>query len=91
MDLTQQAARLTVPTLILCGSRDTLTPPTLSEQLHRLIPGSRLSVLDGAGHMLLLERPDLVNEAMASFVRSRMPEARPRHGIIRRLLDRLTS
>lgn len=91
MDLTQQAARLTVPTLILCGSRDTLTPPTLSEQLHRLIPKSRLSILDGAGHMLLLEAPDLVNQAMESFVRSLMADGRSGRGMIRRLLDLLTS
>src|SRR5260370_42373043 len=51
MDLTDRAARLEVPTLLLCGSRDRLTPPALSEQLSVLIPRARLRTIEGAGHM----------------------------------------
>ena len=67
MDLSDQAVRLHVPTLILCGGRDTLTPPALSEHLSWLIARSRLRIIEGAGHMLPLESPDRVNEEILEF------------------------
>ena len=67
MDLTASAAALRVPTLILCGSRDRVTPPALSRHLHATIAGSRLEMVDGAGHMLLIEAPDVVSRAIAAF------------------------
>jgi pimeloyl-ACP methyl ester carboxylesterase len=70
MDLTHQATRVTVPTLIMCGSRDRLTPPALSQRLRDLIPRSRLHLVEGAGHMLLLEVPALVSREILSFARS---------------------
>lgn len=70
MDLSEQATRLEVPTLILCGSRDRLTPPALAERLNELIPGSRLRIIDGPGHMLLLEVPERVNQEILNFVGS---------------------
>jgi len=67
MDLGGPAARLDVATLILCGSRDKLTPPALSARLTGLIPRSRLRIIEGAGHMLPLECPDRVNEEILEF------------------------
>ena len=67
MDLTEPAARLDVPTLILCGSRNTLTPPALSERLASLIARSRLRIIEGAGHMLLLEVSASVNQEILAF------------------------
>jgi pimeloyl-ACP methyl ester carboxylesterase len=97
MDVTEQAARLDVPTLILCGSRDRLTPPALAERLHELIPASRLKIIDGTGHMLLLEAPEDVNAEILSFVGSIVKLAhapafgafrgRRRRSLVRRLLD----
>jgi len=70
MDLTEQAAALDVPTLVLAGSRDRLTTPALAERLSALIRRSRLRVVDGAGHMLPLEAPDPVNREIVTFVES---------------------
>jgi pimeloyl-ACP methyl ester carboxylesterase len=96
MDLTARARALRVPTLVLCGSRDQITPPALSRELHGLIAGSRLSVIEGAGHMVLMEAPGLVNGEIQSFadgialplrVPARVPH-RPRswvHRLLRRL------
>jgi len=70
MDLEEVARGLRVPALILCGSRDKLTPPALSERLNDLIPSSRLLVLEGAGHMLPLEAPERVNRQILEFVGS---------------------
>jgi pimeloyl-ACP methyl ester carboxylesterase len=67
MDLTAVAATLRVPTLILCGSRDRVTPPDLSRRLHAAIAGSALQIVDGAGHMLLIEAAGAVNRAIAAF------------------------
>ncbi len=98
MDLEEVARGLRVPTLILCGSRDKLTPPALSERLNDLIPDSRLLILEGAGHMLPLEAPERVNRQILEFVESQegfgprrlrqiLSEIKP--SIFRRLLDRV--
>src|SRR5439155_14584432 len=57
MDVTEFAGRLRVPALILCGSRDRVRPLALSRHLNATIAGSRLSLVDGAGHMPLIEAP----------------------------------
>jgi pimeloyl-ACP methyl ester carboxylesterase len=97
MDLSEPAAGLEVPALILCGSRDRLTPPALAEHLGALIRGSRLQIVDGAGHMLLLEVADRVNQEILSFAGSLVAlaeapslsavEARRARSLVRRLLD----
>ena len=68
MDLTEQAAALEVPTLVLAGGRDRLTTPPLAERLSALIRRSRLALADRAGHMLPQEAPEWVNREIATFV-----------------------
>ncbi|WP_051503898.1 alpha/beta fold hydrolase [Sphingomonas jaspsi] len=63
-DQRDRAARIAVPTLILCGDEDSITPPSLSEELARLIPQSRLEILNGAGHLANAEQPKIFNEAI---------------------------
>ena len=60
--------RITVPTLILCGGDDLLTPFKYSEFLHAEIPDSRLVRVPDAGHLLMIEKPDPVNRAIKAFV-----------------------
>jgi pimeloyl-ACP methyl ester carboxylesterase len=67
MDFTEVAKALRVPTLVLCGSRDQVTPPVLAADLHASITGSRLSIVEGAGHMVLVEAPDVVNREIDAF------------------------
>ncbi|HEX8476545.1 MAG TPA: alpha/beta fold hydrolase [Pyrinomonadaceae bacterium] len=57
-----------VPTLILVGSEDVLTPPADAEAMHRAIGGSRLEIIDGAGHMPNVERPSEFNRALSDFL-----------------------
>ena len=78
MDLEEAARRLHLPALIVCGSLDRLTPPALSAQLHALIPGARLDIIEGAGHMLPLERPAELNARIRAFVRPAEPATPPR-------------
>lgn len=68
MDLRPVLASIAVPTTVLVGSRDTLTPPRLARQLVAGLPDAELLVLPGAGHMLPLEAPDRVVEAILATV-----------------------
>jgi pimeloyl-ACP methyl ester carboxylesterase len=61
-----------VPALIVAGTRDPLTPPKYAEYLAAHIPDSELHVLDGAGHMLTLERPSEVAAHIERFLSTRM-------------------
>lgn len=67
-DSTAQLAGVRVPTLIVCGDEDTLTPPSDSDAMHRAIPGSRLVLLPGAGHLASLETPDPFNAELRQFL-----------------------
>jgi pimeloyl-ACP methyl ester carboxylesterase len=67
-DIRDSVSRIQVPTLILVGSEDKLTPLKWSEYLHGNIKGSELEVIAGAGHMVTLEKPNEVNKRIASFV-----------------------
>ena len=57
-----------VPTLVIVGEHDQLTPPAESERMLELLPNARLTVLDQSGHMSNLENPDAFNQALLSFV-----------------------
>ncbi len=60
---------ISVPCLIAVGEKDMLTPPSLSEKLNSSIKGSTLKVIDGAGHMLMVERPAAFNNLISQFIR----------------------
>jgi pimeloyl-ACP methyl ester carboxylesterase len=57
-----------VPVAILAGADDRLIPPRLTEELAAELPGARLVVVPGAGHAIILERPDIVTEAISDLV-----------------------
>ena len=61
-------ARVRIPTLVITGSHDQLTPLGDAEELHRLLPGSRLLEVRGAAHVLMMEAPDRYNRAVISFL-----------------------
>ena len=66
-----------VPALILCGEEDVLTPPADAEALQRAIPGARLVLLPGAGHLSNVEAPDLFTSALGEFLVT-LPSSNPR-------------
>jgi pimeloyl-ACP methyl ester carboxylesterase len=61
-------ADVRVPTLVLVGAEDVLTPPAESEAMAAAIPGARLEVVPRAGHLANLEQPDAVNAALRAFL-----------------------
>jgi pimeloyl-ACP methyl ester carboxylesterase len=50
-------AEYDLPTLILCGRQDALTPVTLHEEMAELIPGAKLAIIEDSGHLSTMERP----------------------------------
>lgn len=68
-DLRDPLADLTVPSLILVGSKDIVTPPSQAEEIHSSIFGSELMVFEGAGHLLMLERQAELTSALTEFAR----------------------
>ncbi len=60
--------RLSMPVLIVWGSADTVTPPWQGQELQGLIPGSRLQVLEGVGHIPYVEDPVAFNSALLGFL-----------------------
>ena len=57
-----------VPTTIIVGDEDVITPPSDAEFMHRLIDGATLVTIPGAGHMANLETPDAFNVAMHALL-----------------------
>ena len=66
MDFRTGLAGVAVPTTVVVGRRDLLTPPRLARALAAAVPGARLVEAPGAGHMLPYEEPDLLAEIIAT-------------------------
>jgi pimeloyl-ACP methyl ester carboxylesterase len=70
MDLHHALPRLTVPTIVIAGADDKLTPPSHAQRIAEMLPAlRRLAVLEHTGHMTPLERPDVVTAALAELAR----------------------
>ncbi len=75
-----------IPTLIVCGDRDLLTPKEYSESMAEALPKSELLIIGGAGHLVQLEQPELVDDALVRLVERATPSKLV--AITRRLRDR---
>lgn len=60
--------RITIPTLIICGRQDEVTPLLQSEFMHATINGSILQIIDNVGHVSNLEHPDEFNKHLLDFL-----------------------
>ena len=61
-------ASVRVPTLVIVGEHDRLTPPAAARSLATRIPGARLEVLPGAGHLSNIEQPEAFNHLLIEFL-----------------------
>ena len=68
-DQTDLLPSINVPTLIVVGSEDAVTPPADAEAMRAKIEGSRLVVVEGAGHLSNVEQPEEFNRALVEFLR----------------------
>jgi pimeloyl-ACP methyl ester carboxylesterase len=71
-DSTPLLPTIHVPTLVVVGTEDAVTPLSAAEELHRGIGGSELVQIPGAGHLTNLERPELFQAALARFLGHRV-------------------
>ena len=69
-----------VPTLVMSGTKDKVTPYSHSEEIARRLPGTQFVTLPGAGHMLMVERAPLVNLHLRAFLRRAARTAAPARG-----------
>lgn len=69
-------ASIDVPARVIVGSADRMTPPKYSEYLASKMPQAELSLIEGAGHMLPMERPADVAEVMERFLSDRLADPR---------------
>jgi 3-oxoadipate enol-lactonase len=69
-DSTPLLATIDVPTLVVVGDEDAITPPKEARAMHEQIRGSRLEIIPGAGHLSNIERPAAFNAALSDFVGS---------------------
>ena len=67
-DATPGLDTVTVPTLILVGEHDSVTPPPLATSMGERVRGSRVVVIPGAGHLSNLENPEAFNTAVSAFL-----------------------
>ena len=68
-DQADRLAELAVPTQLIFGADDALTPPSIGETMLGLLPDARLSIIEGAGHLSNLEAPAAFNDVLVSFLR----------------------
>lgn len=67
-NLAAELPRIKVPTLLIWGLNDTITPPMVAHDFHRLIPNSTLRFIDYCCHAPMMERPDRFNEILEEFL-----------------------
>jgi 3-oxoadipate enol-lactonase len=67
-DMTASLKDIPIPTLIICGKEDSMTPPNQAEALHFAIKNSSLHIIENAGHLSNLEQPDAFNKHLAGFI-----------------------
>lgn len=72
-DCMARLSEIHLPTLIICGSDDRLTPPKYSQYMHDHLAGSTLRIIPHAGHFVMREQPAEVNAAIDDFLANGTP------------------
>ncbi|HVO73466.1 MAG TPA: alpha/beta fold hydrolase [Ignavibacteriaceae bacterium] len=67
-DTTGYLSKIKIPVLVLCGEKDTLSPPESMRAMADKIKGSEFKVVPGSGHMSAIENPAFVNEKIRKFL-----------------------
>jgi len=70
MDLRPELAAIRAPTLIIAGRHDWICAPEFSEEIHRLIPGSKLRIFEESSHSIRVDEPERLRREILEFVGS---------------------
>lgn len=76
-DATDLLPTICVPTLVLVGQHDAISPPSEMESIAAAVPGSKFVVIPEAGHMAPMENASAVNRAVAEFLADLAPDGSP--------------
>jgi pimeloyl-ACP methyl ester carboxylesterase len=68
-NLGDELKEIQVPTLLVWGNNDTITPPFVGKEFERLIPHSTLHFIDQCGHAPMMERPEQFNQILGEFLK----------------------
>ena len=69
-NLGDELKQIQLPTLLIWGKNDTVTPPFVAEEFHKLIPHSKLHFIDKCGHAPMMEVPGEFNDLLDNFLQS---------------------
>src|SRR6185503_17163722 len=67
-NLGEELSQIKQPTLLVWGNNDTITPPFVAREFHKLIPNSELQFIDKCGHAPMMEVPDEFNKILSGFI-----------------------
>ena len=67
-DTTEDLSKINIPTLVICGSEDKLSPPNVMKPMSEKILNSKFVLIEEAGHMTPVEKPEEVNSAIKNFL-----------------------
>ncbi|HLF52189.1 alpha/beta hydrolase [Flavobacterium sp.] len=68
-NMAKDLPKMHVPTCIIWGKNDNVTPPDVAEEFHKLLPNSSLYWIDKCGHAAMMERPDEFNDLMFEWLK----------------------
>lgn len=74
--VTEQLSQLDMPSLLVWGRDDVITPPDVAEEFRNRMPNARLEFIDECGHAPMIEHPDQFNELTLNFLETLAEEAR---------------
>ena len=69
-NLGEELGQIKVPTLLIWGKNDNVTPPFVAEEFHKLIPNSELAFIDKCGHAPMMEVPNEFNDILEKFLKA---------------------
>jgi 2-hydroxy-6-oxonona-2,4-dienedioate hydrolase len=67
-NMAKDIPKMELPTLLIWGRNDTITPPEVAEEFHTLFPNSELHWIDKCGHAPMMERPDQFNQLVSDWL-----------------------
>ncbi len=67
-DTTEYLEKIAVPTLLLCGEHDTITPPSVMREMAKQIKNATFTLISKSGHMSVIENPTEANHAIKTFL-----------------------
>ncbi len=67
-NMSDEIPNIKVPTLLVWGLNDTITPPMVAHEFNRLMPNSELKFIDRCGHAAMMEHPEKFNELVEDFL-----------------------